>query len=562
MNSNYLNSSSNFHPTNQYHHQKKLSFINSYIMSGNLNNTPENCNLRISLPIQAIKSKLISPKVGIKTIESNLSPNSSSRIKKGHFIHFNNTSIYYSKHKNKTSFINSYLNSDMKFNQDKINNTKNGSKFRSSLNNFHLNTENKENQINKYQNRNHQNIRKILNFQNCNNSYNISYNNYIKKNIIEENSKNNSSIEKNKRHHILPVNKLSNISISNISKKEVNNNNIIQNNNNYFSNFISPRQFLLKSEKPEKICVQKSSKLTTKIRDNNKNNNGIKEIPKIIKPKEFIIIRNIGSGSFGKIFITKWIKNNEKYAMKIMNTKSKENIIYIKDKVNMIMDFEQKTNCDGLIKIFGDSYIKKGDNDYYYYEVMELADRDWEQEIKNRYRNLNYYTEWELFTIMSQLIKTLSLLQKNHITHRDIKLQNILLINNKYKICDFGEARKLVQKGTIVQPARGSELYMSPIQFFGLNQKLNQVQHNTYKSDVFSLGMCILFAATLSDDCLYDIREITDMNIIKNILERYLSKRYSGGFIRLLLIFLEIHEKFRPDFIQLENIISHIKINK
>ena len=116
------------------------------------------------------------------------------------------------------------------------------------------------------------------------------------------------------------------------------------------------------------------------------------------------------------------------------------------------------------------------------------------------------------------------------------------------------------QKGVIVQPARGSELYMSPIQFFGLNQKLKQVQHNTYKSDVFSLGMCILFAATLSEDCLYDIRELTDMNHIKNILESYLSKRYSNVFIRLLLCFLEVDEKKRPDFIQMEKIISQIKI--
>ena len=89
-----------------------------------------------------------------------------------------------------------------------------------------------------------------------------------------------------------------------------------------------------------------------------------------------------------------------------------------------------------------------------------------------------------------------------------------------------------------------------------------QVQHNTYKSDVFSLGMCILYAATLSDDCLYDIRELTDMNMIKNILESYLYKRYSIGFIRLLLCLLEINEKKRPDFIQLENIISKIKINE
>ena len=193
---------------------------------------------------------------------------------------------------------------------------------------------------------------------------------------------------------------------------------------------------------------------------------------------------------------------------------------------------------------------------------MELAERDWEQEIKIRKSNLLHYTEYELLNIMSQLIKTLSLLQSNNITHRDIKLQNILLLNGKYKICDFGEARKLMQKGVIMQPARGSELYMSPIQFFGLNQNIKQVQHNTYKSDVFSLGMCILFAATLSDDCLYDIRELTDMNIISNILERYLRERYSMGFIRLLLCLLEINEKKRPDFIILDNIISQIKISE
>ena len=567
MNSNYLNSSSNF-IQNRYYHHKKISFINSYIISGTINNTSENrqskdCSLRISLPIQVIKPKIVSSRLCINTIELNQSP--SSRIKKGQFINFNNNSIYYSKHKNKTTLINSYLNSDIKFNteNDKLNNTKNENKFSSSLNNFHLNSENKENKINnKYPNRNQQSIRKLLNFKNNNFSSKISYNNYLKKNIFE-NSKNNYSIEKNKKHHhILPVNKLSNLSINNISLKKINNNNINKNKNNNLLKNISQRKLLLPNKNPEKICVQKSSKLKTKSRNNNINNNRVlKEIPQIIKPKEFKIIRNIGSGSFGSIFITRWIKNNEKYAMKIMHTKSKDSILYIKDKVNMIMEFEQKSNCDGLIKIFGDAYILKGEKDYYYYEVMELAERDWEQEIKNRYKNKNYYTECELFTIMSQLVKTFSLLQKNHITHRDIKLQNILLINNKYKICDFGEARKLEQKGVIVQPARGSELYMSPIQFFGLNQKLSQVKHNTYKSDVFSLGMCILFAATLNDDCLYDIREITDMNIIKNILERYLSKRYSSGFIRLLLCFLEINEKLRPDFIQLDNIISHIKIN-
>ena len=163
---------------------------------------------------------------------------------------------------------------------------------------------------------------------------------------------------------------------------------------------------------------------------------------------------------------------------------------------------------------------------------------------------------------MIQLIKTFSLLQKNHITHRDIKLQNILLINQKFKICDFGESRKLNQKGIIVQPVRGSELYMSPILFFGLNEKLIQVKHNTYKSDVFSLGMCILYASTLTQDCLCEIREMTNMENIKNTLDKYLSKKYSNNFIDILLLMLEFNEKKRPDFIQLEQFISKFTIKK
>ena len=265
--------------------------------------------------------------------------------------------------------------------------------------------------------------------------------------------------------------------------------------------------------------------------------------------------KKIGEGSFGKIFKAKWIHNNKNYAMKEMHFQSEDNLLFLQKKLKFIFDFQKKARCDGLIKIYGYSYLKKN-KDYYFYEIMELADRDWEQEINLRKKSNKYYTEKELFSITKQLIEALSLLQKNHITHRDIKLQNILVVNNKYKICDFGESRALSQKGIIVQPVRGSELFMSPILFFGLNQKLLQIIHNTFKSDVFSLGMCILFAATLGCECLYEIREMNDMNNIRKILNKYLRKNYSENFIKILICMLEVKEKQRPDFIQMEKVIS------
>jgi serine/threonine protein kinase len=193
---------------------------------------------------------------------------------------------------------------------------------------------------------------------------------------------------------------------------------------------------------------------------------------------------------------------------------------------------------------------------YEYYELMEKADMDWEKEICERRKNNNYYTKKELLNIIFQLVTALSSLQKNHITHRDIKPQNVLIIKGKYKLCDFGEMRELEKDGLIIQRVRGSELYMSTILFNALHNNLALVKHNTYKSDVFSLGMCLFYAASLSYAGVDSIRELNDMNEIKNILFNHLGTGYSEKLISLILLMLEVDENKRPNFIQLEKMVK------
>ena len=76
---------------------------------------------------------------------------------------------------------------------------------------------------------------------------------------------------------------------------------------------------------------------------------------------------------------------------------------------------------------------------------------------------------------------------------------------------------------------RGTELYMAPVLFQALRSKkmIKYIKHNTYKSDVFSFGLCSLFAATLCFESVYDVREAKNNVSIRFILEKYLSKRYS-----------------------------------
>ena len=102
---------------------------------------------------------------------------------------------------------------------------------------------------------------------------------------------------------------------------------------------------------------------------------------------------------------------------------------------------------------------------------------------------------------------------------------------------------------------RGTELYMSPILFYALRSRkvMKYVKHNPFKSDVFSFGLCSLFAATLTFDSIYDIRELKDNFVIKNIITKYLKKYYSNKVIDIIGLMLTFNENDRKDFIGMEN---------
>ena len=65
--------------------------------------------------------------------------------------------------------------------------------------------------------------------------------------------------------------------------------------------------------------------------------------------------------------------------------------------------------------------------------------------------------------------------------------------------------------------------------------------------------MCFFYAASLTYSSVDSIRELNNMNKIREILFKFLEKKYSEKFILLILSMLEVNEENRPDFIELEN---------
>ena len=273
----------------------------------------------------------------------------------------------------------------------------------------------------------------------------------------------------------------------------------------------------------------------------------------------YTILRQIGKGSYGKIYLVEDPKTQEQFALKK---------IIIGDALELKENQEEYKLTWKLTKLYPELKIvkkyaieiKKLDKyNLVMYVLMEAANCDWEQELINRQKDNAFYTELELIEILKSLVNTFAELQKRGISHRDVKPQNILCFGKDgYKLSDFGEAKTKkknyknleIDDNTRKQTVRGTELYMSPILFKAL--QLNSVegaQYNAYKSDVFSLGMCFLLASSLNYQSLFEIREVYDMRIIKEVVEKYLGKMYSQNYINLVLNMLQINEKLRPDFI-------------
>jgi len=99
---------------------------------------------------------------------------------------------------------------------------------------------------------------------------------------------------------------------------------------------------------------------------------------------------------------------------------------------------------------------------------------------------------------------------------------------------------------------------MSPLLFNGLRTNQIDIKHNLFKSDVYSLGLCILYAATLNIDFIYEIRKYVDFDEVKKFIFDILNENYSQNFIQVVQKMLEINEKFRPDFIELEDIVNNM----
>ena len=86
--------------------------------------------------------------------------------------------------------------------------------------------------------------------------------------------------------------------------------------------------------------------------------------------------------------------------------------------------------------------------------------------------------------------------------------------------------------------------------------------HDSYKSDVFCLGLTILAAASLENvKSVFNFHKLVIYDdLIRDWVEG-LRERYSSGFVRFLQDMLILNEEKRPDFNKLRQNLEGINVN-
>jgi len=273
----------------------------------------------------------------------------------------------------------------------------------------------------------------------------------------------------------------------------------------------------------------------------------------IFNVDNYSIKRTLGEGTNGVIY---QVMNNETkkyYAMKKLIASSIAELDFLQKEFQICYQNPHKY----VLTIYGVCVRCFDSTTYVLYVLMPLAEKDLEMEISERIRRKKYYKEKELIDMIKQLVEALYYLQKERkVAHRDIKPENILIFKNHVlKLADFGEA-KVNNENKKKKTIRGTEFYMSPILYEGNLKSKYDIQHNPFKSDVFSLGYCFICASALDPEVINEIRQIKDQSKIKTILKKYFPKEYSDKYINLLLKMITLDENERVDFIGLDKILQ------
>ncbi|HKL79648.1 MAG TPA: Stk1 family PASTA domain-containing Ser/Thr kinase [Mobilitalea sp.] len=196
--------------------------------------------------------------------------------------------------------------------------------------------------------------------------------------------------------------------------------------------------------------------------------------PGAIISDRYEIIDNVGSGGMADVYKAKDQRLNRFVAIKVLKAE------YSSDRSFVNKFRGEAQSAAGLSHPNIVNVYDVGDDSGLHYIVMELVEGITLKRFIERKGRLEVK---EAVGIAIQIAQGMEAAHDNHIIHRDIKPQNIIISRDgKVKVTDFGIA-KATNSNTITSNAMGSVHYLSPEQARG--------GYSDEKSDIYSLGVTL-----------------------------------------------------------------------
>ena len=233
---------------------------------------------------------------------------------------------------------------------------------------------------------------------------------------------------------------------------------------------------------------------------------------------DLTLLKCLGKGAFGEVYLTSKQGSKQKYATKKIDKKFTQNPRakkYLDNEIKILKEIDHPN----IIKLVD---VKETTN--FYYLVMELCNggglSDCLEDYQKKYKKP--FPEETVQYLMRQIVDGINYLHKKSILHRDIKLDNILvnfdsdddkkkrnMLKAKVKIIDFGFARHL-EPSKLAFSTLGSPINMDP----GILRKLNKMEHSKdygydQKADIWSLGT--ICYEMLIGKCTFDAESMREL---------------------------------------------------
>jgi len=231
------------------------------------------------------------------------------------------------------------------------------------------------------------------------------------------------------------------------------------------------------------------------------------------------IIRLLGEGGMGNVYLVKDFVENRIVALKLIKEKffSNKAIDRFKNEFKLVSQLKHPN----IIKVYDLDVYKETDT---YFFTMEFVEGE---NLTTAFLKLSYKEKLE---ILLQIARGLNYIHNRHIIHFDIKTDNIFLISEKNgykaKIMDFGLANFVEDFSGKV---RGTLVYIAPEVL--LKKDLD------YRVDLYSLGMVIyyIFSNKLPFDECKSVKEIVQKKLEESFRNEDAFNSLEENFVKNLI---------------------------